>query len=223
MRYVELTIRPEGRWFHEVDGEIAAHPSLRHGPVHGVDLLDDGTAVICYELLGDPDAAETVLEGNRNALTTDTVHARDVTYVYSHFEPSPVTRTLLETVHEHPILIDTPLRFTDGDQLHVPLIGDAETLNRVVLDAPELAQVTVRKTGEYRPQADRLFSELTARQREILTVALDLGYYDVPRRATYADVAAEVDCAATTVGEHLRKIESYVMRGIAPTATGDER
>ncbi|MFC6732033.1 helix-turn-helix domain-containing protein [Haladaptatus sp. GCM10025893] len=52
---------------------------------------------------------------------------------------------------------------------------------------------------------------LTSRQREVLDVALDLGYYENPRAATHADIAAEFDCAAGTVGEHLRKAEGAVL------------
>ncbi|MFQ3320750.1 MAG: putative DNA binding protein, partial [Natronomonas sp.] len=60
------------------------------------------------------------------------------------------------------------------------------------------------------------FGELTARQKEVLLAALEAGYYDESRQATYDDIASVVDCSATTVGEHLRKIEGRLVRGIVP-------
>jgi predicted DNA binding protein len=38
-------------------------------------------------------------------------------------------------------------------------------------------------------------------------VARELGYYDVPRRAELADVAAELDCTESTASVLLRKAE----------------
>jgi predicted DNA binding protein len=82
--------------------------------------------------------------------------------------------------------------------------------------APENTQVTVEKTGDYQPKTERLFTDLTARQQEVLIAALKAGYYDDPRDATYEDVAGMVGCSATTVGEHLRKIERRIIREVAP-------
>ncbi|MFC7194158.1 helix-turn-helix domain-containing protein [Halosimplex aquaticum] len=71
----------------------------------------------------------------------------------------------------------------------------------------------VVETGEYDPGVRQLFDRLTARQREVLETAVRAGYYDDPRRATHADLAAELDVSPATVGEHLRKIESRVFSG----------
>jgi hypothetical protein len=52
---------------------------------------------------------------------------------------------------------------------------------------------------------------LTARQREVAAVALRAGYYDVPRTATLADVAAELGVAASTASRTLRRAERRVL------------
>jgi hypothetical protein len=46
---------------------------------------------------------------------------------------------------------------------------------------------------------------LTDRQREVLAVARDVGYYDVPRDAGQSDVADALGLAPGTVAEHFRK------------------
>jgi predicted DNA binding protein len=46
---------------------------------------------------------------------------------------------------------------------------------------------------------------LTDEQREVLQVAHDLGYFDVPRSATLADVAAELGISSQAASERLRR------------------
>ncbi|MFB6270658.1 MAG: helix-turn-helix domain-containing protein, partial [Halobacterium sp.] len=61
---------------------------------------------------------------------------------------------------------------------------------------------------------------LTDRQREVVETAVDLGYYDVPRTAGQDDVAAELDCASSTVAEHLRKAEAALARAAVQSRLG---
>ena len=52
---------------------------------------------------------------------------------------------------------------------------------------------------------------LTARQREALRVAHEMGYFDIPRRATLADVAAELDITASSCSERLRRAQTCLL------------
>ena len=61
-----------------------------------------------------------------------------------------------------------------------------------------------------------LYAQLTDRQREILAAAVEVGYYEVPRQASHEDIADHLGIAPATVGEHLRKIESTVLKEIIP-------
>lgn len=221
MRYVELKVRAEDRWFHDIDRRIAATPGLRHGPIHHVKLLDDGTAVTLYEIHGDAERFEALFDDHDQSLYGETVAVGDVTFVYSHFEPSPVVRALLEMANEHRILVDTPLCFTEDDELQITVVGDADTIQAVYTSVPETAQVVVGSTGEYRPSNDRLFAELTERQQEVLAAAIEMGYYEDPRRTTYGEIAQRVGCTETTVGEHLRKVENQVLRAVTPNGISD--
>ncbi|WP_394296308.1 helix-turn-helix domain-containing protein [Natrinema versiforme] len=55
-------------------------------------------------------------------------------------------------------------------------------------------------------------ARLTERQRDTVKTALELGYYDIPKRATQEDIAAELNCAPSTAAEHLQKAESQILR-----------
>jgi predicted DNA binding protein len=50
-----------------------------------------------------------------------------------------------------------------------------------------------------------LQEDLTDRQIEVLSLAIERGYFEVPRAVDLSDLAAELDVRKTTVGEHLRR------------------
>ena len=55
-------------------------------------------------------------------------------------------------------------------------------------------------------------SEATARQREILSAALEMGYFDDPKRAGLHDLARKFSISRVSVRELLRKAENRVLR-----------
>jgi predicted DNA binding protein len=61
-----------------------------------------------------------------------------------------------------------------------------------------------------------LVSNLTARQAEALLVAVDHGYYQVPRKVRFEDISKIVNVPRTTYEEHVRKAESKVINAAAP-------
>jgi predicted DNA binding protein len=225
MRYVDLRVRPDERWFHPVYRCLAEDPDLRPGPIRNVNRLDDGTIVLLYEVAGPKDRVDAILEEHGTGMKRDTTEAGRTTLVWAHLDPADdttatVVTDLLDVTDTYSVVVDTPIEVTADGELAVTLIGESGVIRTLFEDAPERAHVTVEKTGTYRPETDRLFAGLTARQQEVLLAAIETGYYDAPRRATYDDVAAAVGCSATTVGEHLRKIERQFVREIAPTDDG---
>lgn len=221
MRYVEIKVRPDGRWFHPVDRYIAEDPQLRHGPIHNVNRLEDGTAVLLYEVVGPRDRVDEILEAHGTGLRRQTTQVGDSTLVWAHVDPaddttSSVVAELLDVADRFSVVVDTPIEFSDVDELRLTLVGEADVIRDLFAEAPEDAQVTVEKTGEYQPSSERLFADLTARQQEVLLAALEAGYYEDPRGATYDDVADAVGCSATTVGEHLRKVERRLVHEVVP-------
>lgn len=56
---------------------------------------------------------------------------------------------------------------------------------------------------------------LSPKQREALAVALDLGYFDVPRRATLADVAEELGVSDSAASQRIRRGCRELARPIA--------
>jgi predicted DNA binding protein len=123
-------------------------------------------------------------------------------------------KRFLELPRTHEVFFDFPIGSTADGRLRVVMIGEtSEVLRTALADLPPALDVTVERIGPY-PDGGELVSLLTDRQREVLDVALDLGYYDVPRGATHRDVAERLGLSVGTVSEHLQKIESRVFETV---------
>jgi hypothetical protein len=65
--------------------------------------------------------------------------------------------------------------------------------------------------------------DLTAEQREAIELALGRGYFEVPREATLADLAAELGVSQQAISERLRRGTRKVMRAAVDGTVGDRR
>ncbi|MFC6797447.1 helix-turn-helix domain-containing protein [Haladaptatus sp. DYSN1] len=212
MRQFTIRLTPSTPGFHSVDGAIAECRAVTRESFLHLNLLNDGTGVALYRLRGDADALKAVLADSEAVLSFDVFDAtREQFHAHVHFEPDDPATALLTLADEHKLIIDTPLEFTGEGGLKLTLAGAQDRIRRAFAGLPESVTVWLERTGEYDPDREALRAALTSRQREVLDVALDLGYYENPRAATHADIAAEFDCAAGTVGEHLRKAEGAVL------------
>ena len=81
-------------------------------------------------------------------------------------------------------------------------------LKAIIEDFEEFGTVTLGRLEEFKASNDQ---PLTTRQREIVTEALDRGYYDWPREITNQDLAGELDISRATLHEHLRKAERTLL------------
>ena len=55
-------------------------------------------------------------------------------------------------------------------------------------------------------------SFLTEKQREVIETALEMGYYDTPRKASLSDVAEECGIAKSTCSETLHRAEERIIK-----------
>lgn len=72
----------------------------------------------------------------------------------------------------------------------------------------------VRSLGPYAPPAAPVMDLLTPRQREILRLALELGYYEVPARVTVTRLAEVVGVSKAALSKTLRRGEGRAVRSI---------
>jgi predicted DNA binding protein len=214
MRYVKVSLVPTEGDVDPVGEEIAAEPSLTRESILHINRLNDGTVVLLTQLRGDADALDEILAGRDDVLSYNVSPLRDGVQAYVYAEPTEAGAALLDITQEHEFVVDTPIEY-GADGLRVAVIGEEETVRRAIEDVPEEIRVELEQLSDYDPELRELSSMLTDRQREILDTAAELGYYEVPRRATHQDIAEQLDLSTTTVGEHLRKIEARMLSEIA--------
>lgn len=95
------------------------------------------------------------------------------------------------------------------------LFKELDSSGRVeIISTRTVEEGTVRDTFTITTPA--LLGELTKNQVDALVLALDSGYYAVPKKATTEDVAARVGLPRTTFEDRLRRAESKVLRSVAP-------
>ncbi|MFC7205116.1 helix-turn-helix domain-containing protein [Haloferax namakaokahaiae] len=181
------------------------------GELRDIRLRRDGTLVELCHLETAPDPARVAAKDD--IVDFDISPTADGGAVcHLHMHPTEEVRRLLELLDEYDLLLDTPIRLTrEGVTVHV--LGSHSQLTAAVSSLPDpiSAAFSVDGLSEYTPVTDSVRAGLTTRQREALSVAVELGYYDVPRDATIDDVADELDCSPSTASEHLRKAESHVL------------
>ncbi|WP_266082022.1 helix-turn-helix domain-containing protein [Haladaptatus caseinilyticus] len=191
-------------------GEYATDSAVEGEAIHYINLLDDGTGVALYQLRGDLDRNEKALEADPAVLSVERSVASDG-LVYLHFRADTLMTELLSIFRRYEVVVDWPMEYTDQGGLRITMLGGDKKIREAIAEIPDGIRITLEGTGEYRPDMRQLASLLTDRQRELLELAVEEGYYDLPRRATLSDLAEQVDISAGTVGEHLRKIESTVL------------
>jgi predicted DNA binding protein len=214
MRYATFTIVAEAG-FTSVGRTIASHPDIVHEGIQHITMLDDGTVLMLTRLRGDLERARTILEDRADVRQCE-VFGDEEGYAYIHADATDTVQRLLAIEREHQVIIDTPIEFTNratgsAEELRVTLLGEDRALQQAVADAPEDVDVRLEETGDYQPDLDEVATLLTDRQREVLAVAVEKGYYEVPRQTTYEAIAAELEISAGTVAEHLQKVEATVL------------
>ena len=227
MRYVTIVISPTDEYMEDVrsrspkraqgngdprevwiDGTLVATQEA----VHYVNLLDDGTVVGIAQFRGDADRLTTI-EDESPEIISCTVTGGETWLAYLHYEPEEFETALYERIDIEAVSIDWPVVET-ADGLRLTLFGKDAALRELITDIPDELDVTLKRAGEYQPDMDDPAEQLTARQKEIARAALAAGYYDIPRRATQRDLAAELGVSRGTIGDHLRRIEAKIIQSV---------
>ncbi|WP_227357143.1 helix-turn-helix domain-containing protein [Haladaptatus salinisoli] len=173
------------------------------------NLLDDGTVVLLYQLQGDLDHARATFAASSTVIHYD-VPEQGNGLTYLHCEMQEPLTSFLSILHETDVLMPMPVQFLSDDRLRVKFIGDYKPLQRILERVSEFVDIEIEQAGEY-VSPGHLNSVLTDRQHEILSTAIEYGYYEVPRQATIQEIADGLGLSQATVGEHLQKIEARIL------------
>lgn len=224
MRYVTYVLTPRRGYFDPGEQLLREH-GVTLNTIQDIDFLTDGTIVTRREIQGDRGAIERVLNHPTSKIVDYLLTAvNGSTVLQMHYQPSELTTELLEIHARHAVLLDYPLEYTgpNNERLRVSQIGSEEELQSLIAETRSIVDVEIERLGRYDPSDGQPLIDLTDRQREVLSVAIDEGYYQEPREVTYQDIADQLGCSAGTVGQHLRRIESQLMSTVITGGSGSD-
>jgi predicted DNA binding protein len=135
----------------------------------------------------------------------------DSFYVYACQETRPEEVAFRGAFADLGLVVVPPIVYTDEAAMQLTVVGDGEDLRTMLASLPAGIDAEVLGIGEFDRRRDHVAGGLTARQREAVAAALDLGYYAVPRETSLAAVASALDCAESTASILLRRAEAAVM------------
>ncbi|WP_280588451.1 helix-turn-helix domain-containing protein [Halorubrum sp. Boch-26] len=192
---------PDGPWIADVSREF---PDAGFRVLTAVPGESAGFALVRITAL-DVDAVLSAMESH-GALASVSVMAREDGAATVQLETD--APLLLLAAKRSGLPIEMPLNIEDG-VAEVEVTGEHERVAEMGRRLRELGLEFEVERVRQRVNPARL---LTDRQRELLLAAVDLGYYDVPRRATLTEVADHVGIAKSTCSETLQRVERTVVR-----------
>lgn len=218
MREFNMVLRSEDGTYNSVDEAIIDHPTLSRESAQHFELMSDGTSVLLYHINGDADELEALLSAEPSALSYDVFEVEDDGLrAHVHFAADTVSTGLIHLIEEYDLIVDPPLEIDEDGGLHMSVAGSPDDIREAATMRPETIEIHLEEAADEDVDRIDVTSLLTDRQLEVLEVAIQQGYYEIPREATNEDIAAELDCSTSTVGEHLRKIESRIISEVGPS------
>jgi len=214
MRAVELHLLPENGAFPGVDETIAGLSGVDREALTNLGWHSDGSYTLLYRL----ETAQTgrlreALDDHPDVKRYELVAEGSQVYAFLHVGEREALSELLSIAEEHALLLDPPFRFT-SQGVRVMVAGEEGALQSAFAEAADRIAVDVEWTGGYTPEHSSALNRLTERQREALTTAYELGYYEKPRNVSFEEVAAELDCASSTANELLRRAEATIVDAV---------
>ncbi len=217
MRSVTFTLDyPDGP--HIAYRMFGADSEFEREQIYHLNVLADETVILLGRLRGDLDEARRLLGEHADVLGYSiSSEEPQQGLVYVHARPPPAMSRFLKLPRTHEVFFNFPIGSTSDGRLQVVMLGETnDVLREALAEVPSELDVTIQRIGPYPDAEGRILALLTDRQREVLNIALDLGYYDVPRQATHTDIAERLGLSTGTVSEHLQKIESRVFNHLRP-------
>ncbi|WP_049971761.1 helix-turn-helix domain-containing protein [Haladaptatus cibarius] len=209
MKYLRLSLDSGQTTIHPVydvltRGDCVEQARGLHGNVSG-DI-----ATLLFHIRGDMGRFTAILDDIEKVLEYDITRlSNDEFYCYIYNETTAVDGALFAAFTRESVVQISPVEYHDDGRATFAVVGPPAELQDAMADAPSGIDLRVERIGDGALQRT-VTAGLSERQRAAAEIAVELGYYDVPRRASHEDVADALDCAPSTAAEHLRKAESKV-------------
>ncbi|MDF9746912.1 helix-turn-helix domain-containing protein [Natrinema salsiterrestre] len=193
---------------------LANTPAIEEARVLEVNTTLDGVDNYLFSIDGDATVlAERApeIEGLESVRLSESSRGRTYALVVARSLEMPMYDSILRASSRLELIVRTPIIYRDGE-MYGSGVGDPQQIQAALEETSDVMEIRVDEIGEFRGELDDPVRALSDRQREALSVAFEMGYYERPRRATHEDIAAELDCAPATASGHLQKAEAKLVR-----------
>lgn len=197
---------------HPMYGVMTSAPFVERATAIQWNYTGDALGILHY-VVGDADALEDAMQSIPEVVGYDIERVDERScYVYVRDATTDALRELFAPISAGGLVVVPPIRYERDGTVTFSLFGPDDELQDALADISVPVDVEIEAVGGLAETTATADAHLSARQREAVETAVGLGYYDVPRTASQADVAAALDCAPSTAAEHLRKAEAEVLR-----------
>lgn len=224
MKYLRMTTEPDVDAAPRIFRLLVASPDVSEARALDWTFANPERPIVLFVVDGDHERVHSELADAPEVIDIDlTIIDEEQFYLLVTLRPAavPPMQEVFETATREGLLVVKPVVLRDG-RVYFDLVGEPAVLQGTIEGFPSLIDVTVREIGEYVGGEATAAAQLSDRQREAVQIALDLGYYDIPRQATNTEVAERLGCASSTASEHLRKAEAKLVRATMGSAIQTE-
>ena len=222
MKYVDLRIRLPDELLHPMAAFV------RHEDVVDYEELltwevrpDEGIEYELFYVEAPPERYREALAGVPSLVDYRVAPVDEGSlHVWACEETRPEVRAWRDAFLDRRLLVVPPIRFDAHAEMGMTVVGEGGDVQAVIDAMPASVAVTVDEIGTYDRRGGTLAGALTDRQVTALETALSMGYYDVPRGASLADVAAALECAESSASEVLRRGERAVLSRVLDRCGG---
>lgn len=219
---VSYTITPEQGYFDEGE-RFLWDAGVYLESIRSMEFVADGSLVLVYEIDGNAGALRRCLEAApEKVIEYSIIEETEPLVAQIRFRPDEPLERLLDVHKSYGVTVEFPIRYTEQNPSTVEMVetGPREELRARIERTRSLADVHINHVHRHDPNSEQPFRELTERQQEVLRAAAELGYYRIPREATHEEIAEELGCSKSVVGQHLRRVESALVSSVLPADFG---
>ncbi|WP_128476654.1 helix-turn-helix domain-containing protein [Halorussus pelagicus] len=192
---------PEDVWISEVS---MAHPEAEFRVLAAFPAEETGVGLLEISAEDLP-AVVTAMEDREDITRLDLQQASDDSALVEFETTAPL---LLFSVQESGLPLELPFTIAGG-QAEVELTASRDRLSSFTT---QLQAFGMEFDVEYVREMVNSESLLTQRQRELLSAAVNEGYYDTPRECSLTELAEVAGVAKSTASETLHRVEEKIVK-----------
>lgn len=214
MKHVRVRISAHGRAgeIHPMYGVMTEAPFVERATAVQWNYTGDALGILHY-VVGDTAALEKAMQEIPAVIGYDMepIDERSC-YVYVRDATTDSLQEMFGPLSTGGLIAVPPVEYEPDGTVVFSLFGPDDEIQDAIDGFSVPVDVAIEEVGSLGSTAATIGATFTDRQREVAETAVHLGYYDIPRSASQEDIAAELDCAPSTIAEHLRKVEARTLR-----------